>query len=118
MNGRALKARERGATLIVALILLVAMAMLSVWAFNTGTTSLRVVGNSQSRQEVVTAAQAAIELTISSPLFIQQPAVVAAAPIPVDIDGDGHPDVSVNLVPAPACYRMAVSFFTRRRKRS
>jgi hypothetical protein len=84
------------------------MAMLSVWAFNTGTTNLQVVGNSQSRQEVVTAAQAAIELTISSPLFTQQPAVVAAAPIPVDIDGDGHPAVSVNIVPAHACYRMRV----------
>ena len=36
---------QRGATLIVALIMLVALAMLSLWSFNAGTMNLRVVGN-------------------------------------------------------------------------
>lgn len=99
---------QRGATLIVALILLTAMALLSVWAFNAGSTDLRVVGNSQSRQEVVSAAQAAIEQTISSPLFVQQPAAVASAPIPVDIDNSGQADLTATLQPAPACYRIRV----------
>ena len=81
---------ERGATLIISLIMLVAMAMLSVWAFNSGSMNLRVVANSQSRQEVVSAAPAAIELTISTPLFSQDPVAVAASPIPIDIDGDAQ----------------------------
>ena len=99
---------ERGATLIISLIMLVAMAMLSVWAFNSGSMNLRVVANSQSRQEVVSAAQAAIELTISSPLFSQDPAAVAASPIPIDIDGDAVPDYQARLTPAPSCYRVRV----------
>jgi hypothetical protein len=99
---------QRGVTLIVSLIMLLALAMLSVWAFNSGTMNLRVVGNSQARQEVVSAAQAAVELTISSPLFTQQPAAVAAAPIPVDLDGDGAPDYQATLFPAPSCYRVRV----------
>ena len=99
-------ASQRGATLIVALILLMAMALLSTFAFNAATADVRIVGNTQSRQEVVTAAQTAIEATISTPLFVQQPAAVAAASIPVDIDNDGHADISATLSPAPACYRI------------
>lgn len=100
--------RQRGATLIVALVLLVAMSMLSVWAFNTGTTNLRVVGNSQARHEAVAAAQAAVEMTLSSPLFITDPVAVAAATIPVDVDGDTVSDYEAQLTPPPACYRVRV----------
>ncbi len=98
--------RQRGATLIVALIMLVALAMLAVWAFNTGTMNLRVVGNSQARQEVIAAAQAATELTLSTPVFTQDPVAVAAGPIPIDVDGDAVPDYTARLTPAPSCYRV------------
>jgi hypothetical protein len=100
--------RQQGATLIIALIMLVALAMLSLWAFNAGTMNLRVVGNSQARQEVVAAAQAATELTLSTPLFTQDPVAVAAGAIPIDIDGDAVPDYSARLTPAPSCYRVRV----------
>ena len=99
---------QRGATLIIALIMLVALAMLSLWSFNAGTMTLRVVGNSQTRQEVVSAAQAATELTLSTPLFTQDPLAVAAGAIPIDIDGDAQPDYQARLTPAPACYRVRV----------
>ena len=99
---------QRGATLIVALIMLVALAMLSLWSFNTGTMNLRVVGNSQARQEVVAAAPAATELTLSSPLFTQDPLAVSAGPIPIDIDGDAVPDYQAQLSPAPSCDRVRV----------
>ena len=81
---RAPRPGQRGATLVVALIMLVALAMLSVWAFNAGTMNLRVVGNSQARQEVVTAAQAAIELTISTPALHSVDPVAVAAPADPD----------------------------------
>ena len=105
---RPAKQGQRGATLIIALIMLVALAMLSAWAFNGSQMNLRVVGNSQARQEVVTAAQAAVELTISTPMFSVDPVAVAAAPIPIDIDGDAQSDYAVRLSPAPACYRVRV----------
>jgi hypothetical protein len=99
---------QQGATLIIALIMLVALAMLSAWAFNGSQMNMRVVGNSQTRQETVAAAQAAIELTISSPAFAVDPVAVAASAIPIDIDGDSNPDYQVQLTPVPSCYRVRV----------
>ncbi|MBW8830081.1 MAG: pilus assembly PilX N-terminal domain-containing protein [Burkholderiales bacterium] len=99
---------HRGITLILSLIMLAALAMLAMSAVNTSMSNMRIVGNTQARHEVLSAAQAAVELTISSPLFVQQSAAVAAAPIPVDVDGDGVADYSARLSPAPACYRVGV----------
>ena len=96
---------QRGATLLIALIMLAAMALLAVFAFNSSTLNLRVVGNSQIRQEALAAVQAAIESTISTPTFITNPTAVAALPIAVTIAGASY---SVTLSPAPKCYRYRV----------
>ncbi|HUG22272.1 pilus assembly PilX family protein [Piscinibacter sp.] len=98
--------QQQGATLIVALVMLLALSMLAVWSFNTSTTNMRVVGNMQARQESLTAAQTAVEQVISSTLFIQDPAGVAASLIDVDVDGDTVADYQAELTPAPACYRV------------
>ncbi len=100
--------RARGVTLIIALIMMAALGLLAAWAMKSSTTNLRIVGNGQARLESFAAAQAAIEQTISSPLFTQQPAALAALPINIDIDGDGVPDQIARLSPAPACYRLRV----------
>lgn len=99
---------QRGVTLIVALIMLLALAMLGIWSFNLSTSNVRIVGNTQARQEALAAAQAAVEQTISSPLFVQQAAAVAAGPVPVDTDGDGGSDYEARLTPQPSCYRVRV----------
>jgi len=99
--------QQRGVTLIVALIMLVALAMLAVWGFNTSTTNLRVVGNTQARQEALSAAQGAVEQTISSPLFIQNAAAFNNAVIPIDVDGDGNTEYDAVLT-QPGCYRARV----------
>ena len=99
---------QRGVTLIVALVLLMALALLAVWSYNSSTTNLRVVGNTQARQEALAAAQTALDQTVSSALFSQSPDIVAATPIPVDIDGDGVLDYTANVSPAPSCYRVKV----------
>jgi len=98
--------RQRGVTLIIALMMLTALGLLAAWALKAGTLNVRAVGNMQARQEVLAAAQTAIETTISSPEFSQQPATVAARPITVDIDGDGAVDLTARLSPVPACYRV------------
>ena len=97
--------QARGATLFVAMIMLAALSLMAAWAFSSSTMNTRVVGNSQMRAEVFAAAQTAIEQTISSPTFMQQPAVVAAAPIAIDVNGDGVADQTARLTPAPNCYR-------------
>ena len=98
-------AQQRGVTLFVAMIILAALSLMAVWAFSSSTMNLRVVGNSQTRAEVFVAGQTAIEQTISSPAFMQQPDTVAAAPIAIDVDGDGAVDQTARLVPTPSCYR-------------
>lgn len=105
MNSTRLRRSQRGVTLIVALIMLVALAMLAVWAVNTSTTNTRIVGNTQARQESLSAAQTAIETTLSSTAFIKGK---AAASLPVDVDGDGAIDYTVNMTPKPSCYRVRI----------
>lgn len=99
---------QRGITLVVALVMLLALSMLAVWAFNGSTANLRIVGNTQARQEALVAAQAAVETTISSQNFVQHAAAVAATPLPIDVDGDGTQDLTARLSPAPACYRVRI----------
>lgn len=97
--------QQRGVTLVIALILLAAMGLLAAWALRNGTTNLRTVHNQQMRQEAIAAAQTAVERTISSSQFMLDPAAAAALPIAIDIDGNGQPDLTATLSPAPRCYR-------------
>jgi hypothetical protein len=104
MKPRRSAARQRGLTLIVALIMLVALALLAVWAVNTSTVNTRIVGNTQVRAEALAAAQEAVEETISSDLF---PTSVNAT-VNVDVDGDGSVDYTAALTPKPTCNRVRV----------
>lgn len=99
---------QRGMTLIVVLILLTGLGLMAALGVRSGTTNLLAVGNTQSRQEALSAVQTAVERTISTREFSEQPAAVAAQPIPVDVDGDGTPDETVTLTPAPACYNFRI----------
>lgn len=99
-------ARQRGATLVVALIFLVLMSLFAVNAFMGSSTNLRVVGNMQVRQEAISAAQNALESTISSTTFALAPATAASTPLNIDIDGNGSTDYQVRLTPQPSCYRV------------
>ena len=60
MNGR-LPARQRGAVLIIALILLVAVMILGVGMSSMSRTNLKIVGNNQSEQMRQAVAQLAVE---------------------------------------------------------
>ena len=97
--------RQRGATLVVALIFLILMGLFAISAFNGSMTNLRVVDNMQSRQEAVGAAQVALETTLSSSQFSTNPDNVAANPVQVDVDGNGSIDYQVRMTPRPSCYR-------------
>jgi len=99
---------QRGMTLIVVLILLTGLGLMAALGVRSGFTNLRAVGNTQSRQEVLAAAQTAVERTISTPEFSEKPAAVAANPIAIDVDGDGKADEQVRLTPVPACYNFRV----------
>lgn len=100
---------QRGATLLVALIMLVLLTLFAISAFNTGTTNLKVVGNMQARSEALNVAQHAVETVVSTPLFIASPANAVANPcgapntLCTDIAGIGATEYTTRLVPQPSC---------------
>lgn len=102
---RAPSRRQRGVTLFVAMILLVMIILLAVSSFRMSNTNLKVVGSMQGRQEAIASAQAVIEQVISNPYFSEEPAIVAATPVTVDINNDGTADFTVNISPPPSCLR-------------
>lgn len=104
-----LPARQRGATLLVGLIMLVLLTLLATSSFHLGKSNLQIVGNMQSRGENVSSAKSALEETISSANFATTP--TAALPggsnsKSYDVNGDGTADVTVTLSPQP-CIKKA-----------
>jgi hypothetical protein len=90
--------RQRGAALVVGLILLTLITVMVVSAFNLSSTNAQSVGNMQLRDEAIAAANRAIELVMSS-AFTAAP---AAQTVDVDIDNDGIMDFHVDFA-KPAC---------------
>ena len=104
---------QEGITLFVALIMLVMITLLVVSAFRVSNTNLKIVASMQGQQEAMGAAQAAIEQVLSSPVFAEEPALIAATPITVDITGAGGnfqysvtmADTTVSPQVIPRCVR-------------
>jgi hypothetical protein len=100
LNTHALLHEQRGATLIVGLVMLAVMMLLVVSAFTLSTTNVKSVGNMQFRNEAVAAASKAIEQVIDSPFTIAP----TADQISVDLNNDGKVDYEV-AIEAPTCIR-------------
>ena len=92
---------QRGATLLVALIMLVLLTLFAVSALNTSTTNMKVIGNMQTRTEALNAAQWAIEKVTSVDFTIDPPGPQPST-WPVDINNDGTTDYNV-VVAKPTC---------------
>ena len=60
------RARERGTTLLVAMVMLVMLTLFAISAIRTGNVGLRIVGNHQSQKSMEAAAQQAIEQVMSN----------------------------------------------------
>jgi len=91
-------ARQRGAALVVGLILLTLITVMVVSAFNLSNTNVQSVGNMQLRDEAIAAANRGIELVMSS-AFTAAP---TAQTVDVDIDNDGIMDFHVDFA-RPTC---------------
>jgi Tfp pilus assembly protein PilX len=103
--------RQRGVTLITALIMLVLLTLLALTSFNVGKSNLQIVSNMQQRDEATAAAREVIEETISTTRFFVTPENILANPCGapnqrcVDTNGDGKNDVRVVIAPAPKCVK-------------
>jgi len=96
----ALASTQRGATLIVGLIMLVLITLMVTTAMTMSTANLKVVGNMQFRDEAIAAANLAIEQILSSS-FSNAP---TAETINIDIDNNGTTDYEV-VTTQPQCIR-------------
>lgn len=108
--------RQRGITLVTALIMLVLLTLMAVASFHLGSSQTIIVSNAQHRDEAMDAAQQAIDTVLNSANFMTNPA--AAIPASncsgggantwcVDVNGDGVKDITVALSPAPKCIQAA-----------
>ena len=88
--------KQRGSTLLVALVMLMLLTLVALSAMNASTTSIEVVGNAQFREEANAAAQQAIEGVISSSSFTANP---ASSVVPVNVGGTNY----VAAVAVPKC---------------
>ncbi len=89
---------QRGATLVVGLIMLTLTTLLVTNSFTLSTSNLKSVGNKQARDEAIAAANMAIEQVVSSP-FTNSP---ASESIDVDLNNDGVTDYIVAFT-QPTC---------------
>ena len=86
---------QRGAALVVSLVMLVLITILVITALNLGAGNFRAVSNAQFRDEAIAAANLAIQSRISS-TFLDPPATTTDT---VDIDDDGTTDYVVQVTP-------------------
>lgn len=93
-------ASQRGATLIVGLIMIVLITLIVVNAFTLSSSNLKSVGNMQVREEAIAAANKAVEQLISSPFTNS----LGTQSFTVDINKDGADDYTV-AVAVPTCIR-------------
>ena len=106
--------RQRGATLIVTLVMLIMLTLFAISAMNTSTTNLQVVGNMQIRHEGLRASNEAIEATLSTTQFLETPTNAVAVPcgaqntLCTDLNGDGVPELITRLTPVPTCVQAKV----------
>lgn len=100
---------QRGAAMIVGLIMLVLITLTVVAAFSLTNANLKAVGNVQVRNEAVAAGNRAIEEVMTSllpPAADGTPSLVTpvATESDVDINNDGRTDYKVQVA-APTCVR-------------
>ena len=91
--------KQRGSTLLVALIMLVLLTLIAISAIQSTTSSIQVVGNAQFREEAKAAAQKAIEKVMSDGGFKTTPPAAQN----IDVNQDGTADYTVTFAPAPSC---------------
>jgi len=92
---------QRGAVLIVGMIVLMLITLMVTAAFKFSTYNLKAVGNMQSRNEAVAAASKGIEQVVAAWDFSSPP---RGATYTVDIDNNNVADYTV-VVDQPSCVK-------------
>lgn len=99
---------QRGATLVVGLIMLVLITLMVSSAFTLSTNNLKSVGNMQFRDEATAAANRAIEVVMGSFITSATATPPPASEVLVDINNDNNNDYTVSIA-QPVCIRASVA---------
>lgn len=101
--------RQRGATLVVGLIMLVLITFVVVNAFNLSSSNLKAVGNVQVRNEAIAAANRYIEQLIATPTVFTVAAPGGYQTV-IDLNNDAaRPNNYTVNVAEPACVRALIA---------
>ena len=105
--------RQRGATLLISLIMLVVMTLFAITAIRTGNIGLKIVGNQQAQKQMEAAAAQAVEQVVSNlgnfdSAAIILPAAPAAQRICINSTTAGVPPVAI---PPDTCAVVAPGSF-------
>lgn len=95
-----LPSRARGATLLVAMIVLVVLTLLVVYAVRMGNTNLRIAGNMQARTEASAVAEQAIEKAIETIIDTSNISGLTIAPTTVTVNNEVY---NVTVAPLNSC---------------
>lgn len=98
---------QRGATLVVGLILLVLITLMVSSAFMLSTTNLKSVGNMQFRAEAIAAANKVLEQEMTSFITGSTATPPVVSVVDVDINNDNTNDYTVTT--QPVCIRASVA---------
>jgi hypothetical protein len=110
----AMRSAERGAALVVSLIMLVLITLMVIAALNLGTANFRSVTNTQFREQAIAAANVAIQDRVSSNFdgtATQNPDGTWSLPTTypnVDLNNDGVMDYTVAIT--PTCMNASIAF--------
>lgn len=96
----ATKRSQRGATLLVGMIMMVVLTLLVVFAIRSGNTNLRIAGNMQVQAETAAATQQAIEQVIEQIKDTEDISLIAAQNIAVSM---GNVTYTVAVQPLNNC---------------
>ncbi len=103
--------RQRGMTLVVALVMLVLITLLAMTTFNLGKSSIQVVNNMQNRDEGIATSRSVLDEAMSSTRFFDTPDDALAQPCLnsnhrcFDLNGDGVIDI-VTALSAAKCVKV------------
>lgn len=95
---RTINRRQRGAALVVSLVMLVLITLLVLAALSLGTANFRSVSNTQFREQAISAANVAIQQRVSSNFNIDALGETTST-IPVDLNQDGTDEFAVEVTP-------------------
>lgn len=91
---------QKGSTLLMSMIVLIALTLLVVFSIRSGNTNLRIAGNAQTKMEANVATTQAIEQVVEQIKAADDPSLIAAQAISVPV---GSATYTVNVAAMSKC---------------